>query len=178
MDIRRNHRVLAQEAELIAIQTVNRARRLTRLHGLSGATLPYGNMNTADISAVQAVVSQHVQMLARGVKLKNTRALSTTQLYGLGSNDLQYAVQVESRCNNAGHAVNGCQFVNFAAQLLIGLFIEAAILAIDRDNSRHNLQEVDLLTRKFTRLGGVYAHHANQAINVAGTDNWRLNQTT
>src|SRR5579883_2319555 len=104
---------------LVAIETINGARRLPRLHRSPSATLADGDMNPTDIRTMQAIMGQHIQALVSGVQLKNTGALGATQLHCLGRNDLQHTVQVEGGGNNPSDTVNGRQFMNFATQLLI-----------------------------------------------------------
>src|SRR5579875_3643007 len=128
-------------------------------------------MNSADICTMQAVMGQHIQALVSGVQLKNTGALGATQLHCLGRNDLQHTVQVEGGGNNPSDTVNGRQFMNFATQLLISLLVEASILAVNRDNARYYLQEVDLLAGEIARLRRLHTDDTDQTFDVAEKDN-------
>ena len=57
--------------------------------------------------------------------------------------------------------------MHFTPQLLIGLLVEASILDIDSDDTRHNLDKVDFIARKLARLRRLHTDHTYQALGVA-----------
>src|SRR5579872_947535 len=118
-----------------------------------------------------------MELLCPSIKFKNTRTLGTGEMYRLCRNNLQYLIQIERRGNDGGDAMQRRQFVNFAAQLLIGLLIQMSIFNIDCDDARDHLKKVAFLAGEFAAIEGLYAYDANQALNIAKVDNWHRHQT-
>src|SRR5258706_10500380 len=105
----------------VVLEAVNVHAGLSGLYRPSRATVTNRNVNISHVRTVEAVVGKNLKILFFGIQFEDTRALSATQLYSLGSDDLENAIQFQGGSNDRGHAVNCGQFMHLAAELFIGL---------------------------------------------------------
>src|SRR5438105_10647022 len=170
MNLRGDAWVLGDEAMCVMMETVNGHAWSSRLDGAAGAALADAQLQALYQAAVESIMSNDVQVLPIGVQLKDAGTLSPGEMDCLGSNDLQHFIQVKGRSNDRGDAVNGGQFVDFAAQLFVCLLIKSPIFDVDGDDTGNDLQEVSLRASKFTRVDRLDADDANETHGVAKED--------
>ena len=89
-----------------------------------------------------------MEILFVGIQSEDARALSAAEVNCLGGDDLQNFVQVECRSDDRRNTMYGSEFMHFAPQLLIRLFIELPVLNVDSKDASDDLHKVDVFTGK------------------------------
>src|SRR5258707_4952814 len=137
---------------LVILETIDVHAGLPRLYSASRATMPHRYVNIAHIRAIEAIVGKYLKMLLLCIQLEDTRTLCTAQLYCLSGDDLEHAVQFQGGSDNGGHAVNGGEFMHFAPELFIGLFVESPIFAVDGDDTSNHFDEIHFFDGEIPRV--------------------------
>src|SRR5581483_4377266 len=72
--------------------------------------------------------------------------------------------------------MHGCQLMNLTAQLLVCLFVKAAILNINGNDARNDLNKADLVADKIAWHARLYANDSDEALRVAEEDDGQCHQ--
>ena len=84
----------------VIMKTVDSHAWSSRLDGTASTALTNPELQSPDQGTVQPIMGNHVQMLPVRVQLKDAGALGPREMDGLGGDDLEHLVQVESRGND------------------------------------------------------------------------------
>src|SRR5258706_2218299 len=161
----------------VVLETIDIHAGLPRLNSASRATMPDGYVNIAHVRAIEAIVGKYLKMLILSIQLEDTRTLCTAQLYCLSGDDLEHAVQFQGGSDDGGHAVNGGEFMHFAPELFIGLFVESPIFAVDGDDTSNHFDEIHFFGGKIARFESLHADDADESLDIAQKDDRQDNET-
>src|SRR6266446_1595371 len=167
---------MTKKTLLVILETIDIHAGLPRLNSTSRATMPHRYVNIAHIRAIEAIEGKYLKMLLLRIQLEDTRTLCTAQLYRLRGDNLEHAVQFQGGSDDGGHAVNGGEFMHFAPQLFIGLFVESPIFAVDGDNTRNYFDEIHFFRGKIARFEALHTDDADESLDIAKKDDGYDNQ--
>ncbi len=74
--------------------------------------------------------------------------------------------------------MNGGQFMHFAAQLFVSLFVEPPIFAVDGNDTRNDFDEIHFFGGEVTRFEGLYANDTDEALDIAKENDGQDDETT
>ena len=85
---------------LVILETIDRHTWSARLDSAASTALTNLELQSPYQGTVQPIMGNHVQMLPVRVQLKDAGTLGPREMDGLGGDDLENLVQVESRGND------------------------------------------------------------------------------
>src|SRR6185312_13700721 len=169
---------MMEKTVFVVLETIDIHAGLACLDRPARATMTNRNANIAHLSAVEAIVGKHLKMLFFGIQFEDTGTLRTTQLYGLGGDDLEDAIQFQGGSNDRGDAVNSGQFMHFAPQLFVCLFVKPPVFAVDGNDARNDFDEIHFFGCEITRFETLNADDADKTLDVAKKDDGQDDETT